>query len=76
MVMVVGIRDKAGGAEIHMLRDNLDFNFPKMHILEYMLKHITSYGHLSQYSTSISERFNKVQIKEGRRKSNQVDIIV
>ena len=38
-----------------------------------MHEHISGYGHLGQYSTEISKRAHKTQIKEGWRKSNHVD---
>ena len=67
------IRDQAKEAERDALRENSDFNFPKMHFLEHLPDHINGHGHLSQYSTEISERAHKKQIKEGWRKSNHVD---
>ena len=71
--MAAGIREQAKAAEIDTLRDNSDFNFPKIHFLEHMPEHISGYGYLGQYSTEISERAHKRQIKEGWRKSNHVD---
>ena len=44
-----------------------------MHFLEHLPDHISGYGHLGQYSTEISERVHKKQIKEGWRKSNHLD---
>ena len=67
------IQDQAKEAEIEALRENSDSNFPKMHFLEHLPEHISGYGHLGQYSTKISERAHKKQIKEGWRKSNHVD---
>jgi hypothetical protein len=70
------IRGEAKAAEIDALRENSDFNFPKMHFVEHLPEHISGYGHLGQYSTEISERAHKKQIKEGWRKSNHVDAMV
>ena len=75
-ITVAGIQDQAKAAEIDTLRDNSDFNFPKIHFLEHMLEHISGYGYLGQYSTEISERAHKRQIKEGWIKFNHVDAIV
>ena len=71
--MAAEIRDQAKAAEIDTLKENSDFNFPKIHFLEHLAEHISSYGYLGQYSTEISERAHKKQIKEGWRKSNHVD---
>ena len=72
-ITAAGIRDQAKVAEIDALRENSNFNFPKIHFLEYLLEHISGYGYLGQYSTEISKRAHKTQIKEGWRKSNHVD---
>jgi len=72
-IRAIQIRDQAKAAEIDTLRENADFNFPKIHFLEHLPEHISGYGHLGQYSTEISERAHKKQIKEGWRKSNHVD---
>ena len=55
------------------MRDKSDFNFPKIHFLEYLPKHISSYGYLGQYPTKISERAHKTHINEGWKQSNHVD---
>ena len=72
-IMAAGIREQAKPAKIDLLRDNTDFNFPKIHFLEHMPKHISGYGYLGQYLTEISEPTHKRQIKEGWRKCNHVD---
>ena len=46
-----------------------------MHFLEHQPDYIRGYGHLGQYSTEISERAHKKNIKEGWRRSNHVDAI-
>ena len=56
-----------------MRREQSDFDFPKIHFLEYLAEHISGYGYLGQYSTEISERTHKKHVKEGWRKSNYVD---
>ena len=57
------------------MRENSDFNYPKMHFLEHPLDDISGYGHLGQYSTHISERALKKQIKDPWRKSNHIDVM-
>ena len=72
-ITAIQIRDQAKAAEIDALREISDFNFPKIHFLVHLPEHISGYGNLGQYSTEISERAHKKQIKEGWRKSNHVD---
>ena len=67
------IREQAKAAEIDALKEKSNFNFPKMHYLEHLPEHISSYGYLGQYSTEVSERAHKKLIKEGWKKSNHVD---
>ena len=56
-----------------MLKEQLDFNFPKIHFLEHLAEHISGYGYLGQYSTEISDQAHRKHMKEGWRKSNHVD---
>ena len=67
------IREQAKAAEIDMLKEQSDFNFPKIHFLEHLAEHISGYGYVGQYSTEISEPAHKKHMKEGWRKSNHVD---
>ena len=67
------IWDQAKAAEINMLKEQLDFNFPKIHFLEHLAEHISGYGYLGQYSTEISDQAHRKHMKEGWRKSNHVD---
>ena len=51
VIVVVQIWDEPKAAEIEMLKENSDFNFPKIHFLEHLSEHITGYGYFRQYST-------------------------
>ena len=53
------IRDQPKAAEIDMLKEQSDFNFPKIYFLEHLAEHITSNCYLGQCSTEISERAHK-----------------
>ena len=57
--MAAEIRDREKVAQIDTLKDNSDFNFPKIYLLQHLAKHISSYGYLGQYSTEIYERAHK-----------------
>ena len=46
-----------------------------MQFLDHLLDDISGYGHLSQYSTHISERALRKQIKDAWRKSNYIDVM-
>ena len=72
-IMAAEIRDQAKAAEIDTLKENSDFNFPKIHFVEHLAEHISGYGYLGQYSIKISEQAHKKQIEEGWRRSNHVD---
>ena len=49
MIMAVQIRNEAKPAKIEMLKENLDFKFPKIYFLEHLAEHISSYSYLGHY---------------------------
>lgn len=73
--MAAEIRDQAKAVDIDMLKENSDINFRKIHCVEYLVEHIGYYCYLGQYLSKISKRANKQHIKEGWRRSNDVDIM-
>ena len=57
-----------------MHKQQSDFNFLKIHFLEYLCEHISGYMYLGQYATELCELAHKKHMKEGWRKSNHGDI--
>jgi len=56
------------------LKEESDFNFPKIHLLSHYADQISWYGSLLQYSTESCEVSSKL-FKNAYRRSNYVDTI-
>jgi hypothetical protein len=52
------------------LRDNSDFNFPKLHMLKHFEDAVRRFGALSQWSTETSESCHRTLLKKGYQASN------
>jgi hypothetical protein len=47
-----------------------DFNFPKIHLMSYLVEQIRRYGALQQYAAERHEQAHKMNLKDGWNASN------
>ncbi|KAI5836673.1 hypothetical protein DFP73DRAFT_532551 [Morchella snyderi] len=57
----------------NILREESDFNFPKLHLMSHFTEHIRQYGNISDNSTESCETAHKDQLKIPYRRSNRVN---
>lgn len=67
-------QDQEERAEVwaELLKDNADYNIPKIHLISHYAEQISKFGSLPQYSTEICEASHKA-FKDGYRRSNHID---
>ncbi|KAI5845806.1 hypothetical protein DFP73DRAFT_526338 [Morchella snyderi] len=56
-----------------ILREESDFNFPKLHLMSIFTEHIRQYGNIPDYSTESCETAHRDQLKIPYRRSNRVN---
>ncbi|KAG0132531.1 hypothetical protein HOY82DRAFT_483919, partial [Tuber indicum] len=55
------------------VRENVDFNLVKIHLLSHFKDHVWRFGNIQMYSTESGESNHKTMIKVGYRRSNKND---